>query len=44
MGPAVTLQQDMDPAISVSHPRLADVLDPMFERSSSGEDRLVGLG
>src|SRR5206468_8482763 len=39
-GPAITLQQHMDPAISVSHPGLADVLDPTFE---SGLVAALGL-
>ncbi|MCP2213419.1 UNVERIFIED_ORG: hypothetical protein J2R93_007831 [Bradyrhizobium japonicum] len=39
-GPAVTLEQDVDPAISVSHPRLADVLDPALE---SGLVATLGL-
>jgi len=30
-GPAISLQQHMDPAIPVSHSRLADVLDPALE-------------
>ena len=42
-GPAVTLQQHMDPAISVSQPRLADVLDPTFESGLVAALRLVDV-
>jgi hypothetical protein len=42
-GPAVTLQQDMNPAISISDPRLADVLDPTFESGLVATLRLVDV-
>jgi hypothetical protein len=37
------LQQDVDAAISVSHPRLADVLDPVLESGLVASLRLVDV-
>lgn len=41
--PALTQQEDMDPAIAVSHPRLADLPDPTLESGLVAALRLVDV-
>src|ERR1700733_8304346 len=42
--PTFTAQQDMNAPIAIANPRLANLLDPLFEGSLSGATRLVVVG
>jgi hypothetical protein len=39
--PTLAAQQHMNPPIAIAHPRLANLLDPLFEHGLSGATRFI---